>query len=135
MEPVVEEAELRRLVETFYGDVRRDAVLGPLFENAIRDWPAHFDRLTAFWSSVMLGSGRYKGNPFAAHVRHREAIDPAMFDRWLGLWREATERCLKPEAAALIQTKADRIAESIKGGLFFRPEIFAVRGEGRASAA
>ena len=51
-------------------------MLGPIFNNAIADWPEHLEKLTAFWSSVMLTSGRYKGNPMAAHLKHREAIRP-----------------------------------------------------------
>ncbi|MCB8836328.1 group III truncated hemoglobin [Aurantimonas sp. VKM B-3413] len=120
---ILTEEALRGLVSAFYGRVRADAVLGPLFEGAIGDWPAHLERLTAFWSSVLLGTGRYKGNPFAAHLRHVDAIDPAMFERWLGIWRETTSDRFPPQAAALLQLKADRIADSLRAGLFFRPDL------------
>ena len=40
-----------------------------------------------FWSSVMLTSGRYKGNPVAVHLRV-EGIEPQLFDRWLALFDE-----------------------------------------------
>lgn len=114
------ETDLTRLVAHFYGRVREDEVLGPVFNGAVDDWPEHLDRLEDFWSSVMLGSGRYKGNPMAEHLRHRERIDPAMFDRWLSLWRAAAHDLLEPGAAAAISAKAERIAESLKLGLFFR---------------
>ena len=117
---VIREAELGRLIPLFYARVRADPMLGPLFEGAVADWPEHLDRLEDFWSSVMRGSGRYKGNPMAAHLRHREAISPAMFDRWLQLWREAATELLPPAAATAIITKAERIAESLQLGLFFR---------------
>jgi hemoglobin len=41
--------------------VRTDALLGPVFNRAIQDWDAHLDKLPAFWSSVTLMTGRYKG--------------------------------------------------------------------------
>jgi hemoglobin len=123
VQAVVSEVDLRGLVEDFYGRVRRDRELAPIFEGAIGDWPLHLDRLTAFWSSVMLGSGRYKGNPFAAHQRHAEELRPELFDRWLGIWRETTHDRFPADIAAIFQLKADRIAESLKAGLFFRPAL------------
>ena len=114
------EAEIGRLVESFYARVREDELLGPLFNRAIRDWPEHLEKLSAFWSSVMLTSGRYKGSPMAAHLRHGTAIDPGMFHRWLGLWRETAQQTLAPADAAAVIAKAERIAESLKLALFFR---------------
>lgn len=125
--PIVDEDSLRLLVADFYDRVRADPVLGPVFEGAVTDWPAHLERLTAFWSSVMLTSGRYKGNPFAVHHRHRGEIDLAMFDRWLGLWRETTSRRFPAATAAVFHEKAERIADSLKAGLFFRPELADLR--------
>ncbi|MEX6505321.1 group III truncated hemoglobin [Jiella sp. M17.18] len=128
------EEALRDLVSVFYGRVREDEILGPLFNGAVADWPAHLERLTAFWSSVLLGSGRYKGNPFAAHLRHVDDIDPAMFGRWLAIWRRTTADRFPPEAAALLQLKADRIADSLKAGLFFRPDLAALQRPAARSA-
>lgn len=53
---------LSRLVDAFYARVRSDEELGPIFNDAISDWPEHLEKLAAFWSSVMLTSGRYKGS-------------------------------------------------------------------------
>ena len=113
------EEELRELVDRFYARVREDAALGPIFDEAIDDWPGHLEKLAGFWSSVMLTSGRYKGNPMAAHLRHRERITPALFDRWLALWNETAAEVMEPTAAAALQAKAARIAESLQLGLFF----------------
>jgi hemoglobin len=114
------EDDLARLVDRFYERVRGDSILGPLFDNAVHDWPHHLETLRAFWSSVMLTSGRYKGSPMAAHLRHRGAIRPEMFDRWLDLWRETASATLTAPDAAAVVGKAERIAESLKLALFFR---------------
>ncbi len=116
----LDEADLERLIPAFYARVRADAEIGPLFNAAIDDWPHHLEKLVAFWSSVMLTSGRYKGSPMAAHFKHRDSITPAMFDRWLALWTEVTDELLPPPAAAAMQAKARTIAESLMLGLFFR---------------
>lgn len=116
----IDEARLERLVDAFYARVRADPELGPIFNDAIADWPEHLDRLTAFWSSVMLTSGRYKGQPVPAHRKHVDRITPALFDRWLMLWKTTTQELMSPAAAAALQDKAARIAESLQLALFFR---------------
>lgn len=116
----INEAKLEALVDAFYARVREDVGLGPIFNDAIRDWPEHLEKLTAFWSSVMLTSGRYKGQPVPAHMRHRDKISPELFARWLGLWKETTEAMMPPDAAAALQAKAARIAESLQLALFFK---------------
>jgi len=115
----VTEAEVGELVRRFYGKARRDPLIGPVFEAAVEDWPEHFERLTDFWCSVMLGAARYKGNPFGAH--RPLPLKPEMFETWLGLWRETTAELFEPEVAAAFDDKAERIAASLSQGLFFRP--------------
>lgn len=116
----LDESGLNQLVDAFYARVRADAELGPIFNRAIADWPDHLDKLTAFWSSVMLSSGRYKGQPVPAHLKHAEALTPAMFERWLALWGEVTDVLMQPQAAAELQAKAARIAESLQLALTYR---------------
>ncbi len=116
----IDEAGLERLVEHFYARVRADAELGPIFNDAIADWPEHLEKLAAFWSSVMLTSGRYKGQPMPAHMKHRDRITPELFGRWLALWNETTAELMEPAAAAALQAKAARIAESLQLAMFFR---------------
>ena len=111
---------LARLVDAFYARVRADASLGPVFNDAIGDWPEHLEKLAAFWSSVMLTSGRYKGQPVPAHMKHKSRITPALFDRWLALWARTTDELMVPEAAAALQDRAARIAQSLQLAMFFR---------------
>jgi hemoglobin len=117
---MITESEIAALVDAFYARVREDALLGPIFDNAVDDWPRHLVKLQAFWSSVMLTTGRYKGSPMAAHIAQANAIEPAMFDRWLALWRETARALLSPTTAEAVIDKAERIGESLKLALFFR---------------
>lgn len=117
---VLSDEHLSTLVDRFYAKVRDDVLIGPVFNAAVGDWPQHLERLSAFWSSVMLTSGRYKGNPMAVHLKHREAIRAPMFDRWLELWAQTARETLDERAAAGVIEKAGRIAESLQLGLFFR---------------
>ncbi|HEX2624252.1 MAG TPA: group III truncated hemoglobin [Sphingomicrobium sp.] len=113
------EASITELVDEFYGRVRADGLIGPLFNDVVHDWPDHLARLQAFWSSVMLTSGRYKGRPLPAHLKHADRIERASFDRWLSLWKETTADLFEPPAAAALQEKAGRIGESLQLGIRF----------------
>ena len=96
-----------------------------MFNAAVEDWDGHLAKLHDFWSSVMLTTGRYKGNPMAAHMK--QPIEPGFFDRWLDLWRETAAEVFAPELAAQFALKAERIAESLKLALFYRPDRIPIR--------
>jgi hemoglobin len=129
---ITEEA-LGRLVGRFYAKVRSDALLGPVFNGAVEDWPEHLDRLQSFWSSVMLTSGRYKGRPLPAHLKHGAAMTAERFERWLALWEETTGELFPPAAAESLQLKAARIGESLFLGIRFAAGGHALRGGGLTS--
>jgi hemoglobin len=116
------EDAIRLLVDTFNAKVRTDPALGPIFERAIPgDWGPHLAKMRDFWSSVMLTSGRYKGNPVAVHLRLEE-LEPQLFERWLALFDETCRELLDERVAEAFRTKATRIAQSLKLALFYRPE-------------
>lgn len=120
--PVAEE-DIRRLLDLFYGRVRRDPLLGPVFARAVgtadAQWAPHLARLADFWSSVMSRSGRYHGDPFGVHLRLPD-LQPAMFDRWLALFGEACAEVFEPDVADAFRERAGRIARSLRMGLFER---------------
>lgn len=112
------EGGLAEQVGRFYARARQDDLLGPVFEAAVQDWPEHLERITAFWTRAMLGTGDYRGNPLAQHRKH--PITPPMFERWLRLWGETADDLFDPEAAEAVKERAQRIGESLSLGLFFR---------------
>jgi hemoglobin len=119
----VTEATVKALVSEFYARVRCDPALGLIFADAIAEdaWPAHLEKLYAFWSSVMLTSGRYKGNPVSTH-RNVAGITPSLFGNWLDLFETTATELFIPEIADRFVRAARRIAESLKLALFFRPD-------------
>jgi len=50
-----------------------------------------------------------------------------MFERWLQLWRETAGETLSEAGAAGVVSKAERIAESLQLGLFFRLDAPSVK--------
>ena len=113
----IDEDMCQTLVHAFYARVRIDPVLGDIFNDAIGDrWDAHLARLTDFWSSVMLMTGRFKGSPMAVHAALPRA-EPEDFRRWLDLFRRTAEEVCPPESASLFAEKAEMIAESLQLGI------------------
>ncbi len=117
------EDAIKALVDEFYARVRRDPSLRPIFDNAIAEdaWPAHLEKMYAFWSSVMLTSGRYKGNPVAVH-REVAGIAPPLFGDWLDIFEATAAEMFEPALADRFAAAARRIAESLKLALFFRAD-------------
>lgn len=116
-EPVgVTEEMIGEVVDTFYARVRRDEVLGPIFNRVVDDWPEHLAKLKDFWSSVLLMTGRFKGQPMAVHAAIPD-IGRAHFERWLSLFGETVTELCPPPAAGLFREKAAMIAESLQLGV------------------
>jgi hemoglobin len=123
----IDDEMIDRLVRAFYALARLDPLLGPIFERHVGDWEAHFVRMREFWSSVALMSGRYHGQPMAAHFPL--LIDTPHFNRWLELFAAAAREICPPAAAAPFIERAHRIADSLELG------IAAQKGEIRSRPA
>jgi hemoglobin len=112
--PPFSEEQIAVLVDTFYARVRQDETLGPIFERVVGDaWEPHLEKMRAFWSSLTLASGRYKGNPMMAHLMIMPRIGTEHFERWLTLWRETAAELFPEHAAANFVGKAETMAERL----------------------
>lgn len=123
----IDERMIERLVHAFYGRVQADKVLGPIFVERIADWPAHLARMCAFWSSVVLMSGRYHGRPMQAHAPL--PVEGSHFDRWLELFAATARDVCPPAAANLFIEKAKMIAESLELGIATHRGLMLAKGE------
>ena len=114
----LDRAGIEALVHDFYGDVRRDELLAPIFEAVIgEDWSVHLDRLVEFWSSVMLGTRSFRGNVYGKHMA-LDGVCPEHFLRWITLWHRHTNRLFSAEVAEEFQRTAHGIARNLSHGFF-----------------
>lgn len=117
------------LVDQFYKKVRANAILGPIFNQAITNWDQHLDHLTTFWeSSLFMGKPlkkKYKGNPLEVHVKvdqeNNNSITEHHFGIWLNLWFETIEQFFSGENAELAKRRARKM------GTFIHLKIFEAR--------
>ena len=108
----ITETEIASIVERFYAKVRVDPEVGPVFNDAVQNWDAHLALLKDFWSTVLLTTGRYKGNPLLAHFPL--PIEERYFARWLKLFSETANEVMSGSQAAIVTHKADLIAMNMK---------------------
>jgi hemoglobin len=117
---VLDETMIHAVVHGFYGQIRSDDLLGPIFDNAIADadWPHHLAKMCDFWSSTLLRTGRYDGRPLPPHLAIPE-LGEQHFRRWLKLFRATVRSVCPPEVAALFMDRALRVSHSFRLAIAF----------------
>lgn len=104
---------ISRLVDEFYAEVRVHPRLGPIFNSRLDGkWPAHLDKLKAFWRSVLLTTGEYYGRPVPAHNGIAE-LEESDFALWLSLFDQTIDSIFDAYGRIVIKDKARRIARSL----------------------
>ncbi len=109
---------IKELVDQFYARVREDDLLGPVFFLALgEDWTDHLERLSEFWSTIVLGTRSFQGNVYGTHMQLND-IDPEHFQRWLGMFEQTAHQLFEAEQASQFITMARRVASSLQIGFF-----------------
>lgn len=117
------------LVSSFYTKVRKDNLLEPIFNTAIKDWDEHLDRLTTFWETSLFMTRKleqkYIGNPMEAHVKvdkdNNHSITELHFGVWLNLWYQTIDELFVGEYADIAKRRARKM------GTFLHLKIFEER--------
>lgn len=97
------------MVDSFYADVRKDPLLGPIFDERIQDrWPKHLDIMYRFWQTVLLEEHTYQGSPFMKHATL--PVDAEHFGQWFKLFSATVDRHFSGPVAEEAKFRADRMA-------------------------
>ena len=112
------EQEIETLVHAFYARVRRDPLLGPVFDAHVDDWDAHLVKLVDFWSSILRRTGRFSGAPMPKHAA-LPGLNAQMFQHWLALFADVAAQQPNRAVADQAVAAARRIAQSLWLGYQF----------------
>jgi hemoglobin len=118
MKTIENRNDVNILVNTFYTKIRKDGLLGPIFNGHIPEakWPEHLNKLTDFWETNLFGVAKFKGNPTQKHVNVdrnlKHTIEPSHFEHWLGLWSETIDELYEGEKANRAKKTAHQIASA-----------------------
>lgn len=102
--------DVKLMVNDFYGKVRKDDSLGPIFDNVIQNrWPEHLEKMYRFWQTVLLEEHTYSGRPFVPHLTL--PVQQEHFDRWLFLFSETVNQFFSGQRAEAAKWQGKRMAE------------------------
>ncbi|MDQ2718307.1 MAG: group III truncated hemoglobin [Bacteroidota bacterium] len=107
---IIDLDDIKLLVNTFYGKVKEDSLIGPIFNERIQNrWPQHLAKMYTFWQTVLLGEHTYYGSPFPPHAEL--PVERHHFERWLSLFSETINELFKGDKAKEALWRADKMAE------------------------
>ncbi len=102
--------DIQQMVNNFYEVVRKDELIGPIFNNIIQDrWPQHLEKMYRFWQTVLLDERTYQGTPFAPHAVM--PLELAHFERWLELFKANLAEHYEGSKASEALWRAEKMAE------------------------
>jgi hemoglobin len=111
MADITNEADVRLLVDEFYGAIRRDDLLNPIFSDIAQvDWAHHLPKMYAFWNQIILGVPGYAGAPFPPHTKL--PVQREHFSRWVGLFQATVDAHFAGPAAKRAKDAAASIAHT-----------------------
>jgi hemoglobin len=101
-------------VSSFYAKIRKDTVLGPIFNQIVTDWEPHLELLTDFWETQLFLKRKYFGNPVTVHQevddKMQHTITPEHFGLWMNLWFATIDELFEGETAYIAKNRAQKMS-------------------------
>ncbi len=111
MHDIVSAADVRKLVDEFYGKIQRDGLLNPIFSDVAQvDWAEHLPKMYAFWNGMILGLPGYTGRPFPPHTVL--PVGREHFARWVELFHRTIDEHFAGPGAERAKHAASSIAHT-----------------------
>jgi len=107
---IISKEDVKLLVNDFYGRVRENDLLSPIFNEVIgENWPKHLEKMYGFWETLLLDVQAYSGSPFLKHAKL--PIAKQHFDNWMKLFIETIDDHFSGEKANEAKWRAERMSE------------------------
>jgi len=102
--------DIKLMVDTFYGKVKKDKILAPIFNETIKDnWSLHLEKMYRFWETILLNVHSYTGAPFPPHIKLN--ISEKHFQIWISLFVTNMDELFEGFVADEAKTRAQKMAE------------------------
>jgi hemoglobin len=116
-------SDIKILIDCFYDKVILDPEIGMIFNDIAKvSWDKHLPVMYSFWSSILLGSDSYSGNPMIKHLELNKIfpLNEKHFARWLLLWEETVNDNFSGTMADQAINRAKNIASIIQSKILFQ---------------
>jgi len=113
---ILKRKDIEILVDAFYDKVRKDQVIGYLFnEVAQTDWSHHLPKMYDFWEVILFGTGSFKGNPMLVHkqLHDKSTMNATQFEHWVLLFTATVNQLFEGKNAEDIKQSAANIAQTM----------------------
>lgn len=101
--------DIKVLVDTFYGTVQKDDLIGPIFNEKLNGrWPEHLAKMYTFWQTILLDEYTYSGRPFPPHAQL--PIEKEHFERWLTLFNQTVDSLYEGSVAEEAKSRGNKMA-------------------------
>lgn len=113
---ILNRKDIEVLVDEFYERVRKDEVIGYLFnEIAQTDWSHHLPKMYDFWEVILFGTGSFKGNPMQVHreLHYKSPLSSEQFQHWFKLFADTVNNLYEGKNAEDIKQSASNIAQTM----------------------
>ncbi|HEX8014645.1 MAG TPA: group III truncated hemoglobin [Flavobacterium sp.] len=114
--------DITLLVHQFYAKVRADSAIGFYFNDIIKDWDTHLEKLTDFWEMNLFGAKKYNGNPLTVHNEVDAHFDGRItsneFGIWLNHWFQTIDEYFEGENADTLKRRARKMSTFLYMSMF-----------------
>lgn len=113
---ILDEEDVKMLVNTFYDKVQKDDTIGFIFNTIIGgDWSHHLPVMYTFWNTILLNKQGYKGNVIQKHIEidKKITLHKEHYDRWILLWQQTVDELFTGEKAEEAKNRASLMIQLI----------------------
>jgi hemoglobin len=109
---ITNRADIELLINTFYDQVKTNAIIGHFFSDKKVNWEQHLPIMYNFWENILFYTGQYNGNPMAVHRQLHEEfpLSKTDFAEWIGLFKATADQLFAGDNSELIKQRAQSIA-------------------------
>jgi hemoglobin len=113
---------IQLMVDTFYSNIRKDELLGPIFDEKIGDrWSEHLEKMYRFWQTILLEEHTYSGSPFPPHKQL--PVEKQHFNRWMEIFSSTVDSLFTGPLAEEAKLRGQNMAEMFNHKIeYFRHE-------------
>jgi hemoglobin len=115
MQDIQNRNDIITLVDSFYENVKKHELLGPIFNHIAQvDWLRHLPKMYDFWDFILFGASAYQGHPLRPHLQlnSHHKLNSNHFAAWLALFHSSIDAHFVGPKASEAKERAQGIADT-----------------------